>query len=356
MHASDFGSLDDGRPVRRLTLGAAPGVELQLLTLGATIHRLDVTGGDGVRRNVVLGHPDPATYLASRHYLGATIGRYANRIAHGRLRIDGRETEVGTHDRGHHLHGGPDGFDRRVWQVVEQSSRPGVDRVVLRLDSPDGDQGFPGNLRSEASFEVSASRVRIDFSATTDATTVVNLTNHAYFNLDGAGAGTVDDHELVVHASTYLPVDASGIPLGDPAPVAATPFDFRRPRRIGSAVRSDHPQVVAARGLDHDLVLDGTGWRRVAELFSARTRTRLTVHSDQPGLQVYTGNSFDGSGPAADGGVHRQGDGIALEPQLHPDTPHHGEWPTAVLRPGRPIARRWEGSGRSRPRHRGRAG
>ncbi len=251
---------------------------------------------------------------------------------------------VGTHDRGHHLHGGPDGFDRRVWEVVDEQSAGGVDRAVLRLDSPDGDQGFPGNLRSEVAFEVSASRVRIDFSATTDAATLVNLTNHAYVNLDGAGAGTVDEHELVVHAGAYLPVDDSGIPLGDPVPVAGTPFDFRRPRRLGQAVRSDHPQVVAARGLDHDWVLDGTGWRTVAQLSSARTATRLTLRSDQPGLQVYTGNSLDGSVPSADGGVHRQGDGIALEPQLHPDTPHHPEWPTAVLRPGETYraAMEWE--------------
>ena len=335
VNADDFGTTDAGQPVRRLRLGAAPGPVLHLLTLGATVHRLEVTGGDEGRRNIVLGHATPAAYLASTDHVGGTIGRYANRISAGRFSLDtggtrGEQIQLATHDRGNHLHGGPDGFDRRVWEVVEHG--PAV--AELRLESPDGDQGFPGTLVAHVRFEVTRSVVRIGFRATTDAATIVNLTSHAYFNLDGEGAGTIDDHELTVHGSLYTPVDRAGIPLGYHAPVAGTPFDFRSATAIGPAIRHDHEQVAWARGIDHNLVLDGGGWRPAAVLESRRTATRLTVHTDQPGLQVYTGNFLDGSRGATSGGLYRQGDGIALEPQLFPDSPNHPEWPSALLLPG----------------------
>jgi len=329
MGGGDFGTMPDGRRVRRITLGEAPGPVLTVLDLGATVHSLEVTCGDGVRRNVVLGHASPADYLDSPHYLGGTIGRYANRIAGGRFVLDGREVRVGTHDRGNHLHGGPDGFNRRLWQLVEHSET----QAHLVLRSPDGDQGFPGTLDAGVRFEVLGDGVRMTFEATTDAPTVVNLTNHAYFNLDGAGAGTVDDHHLAVEADEYTPVDPTGIPLGGHAAVAGSPFDFRAQARIGSAVRSGVEQVARARGIDHNYVLRGEGVRRVATLSSRRTQTRLDVHTDQPGLQVYTGNFLDGSSPAV-GGTHRQGDGIALEAQLFPDTPRRPDFGSAMLRPG----------------------
>jgi len=326
-----FGDLPDGRPVHRLLLGGAPGVELHLLTLGSAVHRLVVTAGDGVRRDVALGYPDVAAYLAGTDYLGAVVGRYANRIAQGRFELDGAVVQVATHDRGNSLHGGPDGFDRRVWDVAEE----GPTYAVLRLVSPHGDQGFPGTLVAEARWEVEDETVRLSLSATTDRTTVVNLSSHAYLNLDGGGS--VDDHELRVPASSYLPVDGTGIPLSEHTPVDGTAFDLREPRRVGDVARDPHPQVAAAQGLDHDVVVDGDGLRTVAELTSSRTRTRVRVLSDQPGLQVYLGNFLDGTTVSRAGTLLRQGDGIALEPQRHPDTPNHeGEpgWPSAVLRPG----------------------
>lgn len=330
MRVNEFGTLDDGRMVHRLVLGSAPGAVLHLLTLGATVHRLEVTGGDGQRRNVVLGHPAPADYLASTYYLGGTIGRYANRIAAGIFTLDGACVQVGSHDRGNHLHGGPDGFDRRLWTVLEQSD----DHAVLGLESPDGDQGFPGALSTRVRFEVDGDRVQVAFEATTDATTLVNLTSHAYLNLDGDGAGTIDDHLLTLHADDYTPVDPTGIPLGEHAAVAGTPFDFRTSTRIGPALRTDHDQVAAARGIDHNYVVRGEGLRVVAVVESPRSRTRLELRSDQPGLQVYTGNFLDGGHRSTDGGLYRQGDGIALEPQLFPDSPNHPEWPAALLRVG----------------------
>jgi aldose 1-epimerase len=321
--------MPDGRPVERLELGGPPGPVLHVLTLGATVHRLEVTGGDGRRRNVVLGHPTPADYLAGTDYLGGTIGRYANRIAGGRFPLDGRVVEVATHDRGNSLHGGPDGFDRRLWEVVERGPR----HAVLHLDSPHGDQGFPGNLGVDVRFDVYADVVRIDFTTRTDRPTVVNLTNHAYFNLDGEGSGVVDDHLLTVVAGAFTPVDGTGIPLGEVWPVDGTPFDFRKPTPIGRQLRSHDAQLALGRGIDHNYAVAGTGLRRAAVLESVRTGTRMELLTDQPGLQVYTGNFLDGSTPGLSG-PYRQGDGIALEPQRFPDSPNRPRWASPVLRPG----------------------
>jgi aldose 1-epimerase len=336
-------TLPDGRVVTSLTVGTAPGSVAHVTTLGAAVERLEVTCGDGVRRNVVLGHADVADRLTSGSYLGGTIGRYANRIAGGRFELDGRDVEVAAHDRGNSLHGGPDGFDRRVWDVVRHTA----EELVLALVSPDGDQGFPGTVSAQVRYLVEEESVHVEMTATTDAPTVVNLTNHAYFNLEGEGAGTVDDHLLTVHADRYTPVDGTGIPLGEHEPVAGTPFDLSRPRPIGSVVREPHPQVVTAGGLDHNFVVPGAGLRTCAVLESPATRTRMRLLSDQPGLQVYTANSLDGTGRGTSGRLYRQGDGVALEPQLFPDSPNRPGWPSPVLRPGERYAARlaWVFSG-----------
>src|SRR3954451_435772 len=213
MTSSEFGRLPDGTQVRVLVLGTPPGPVLELLDLGATVHRLEVTGGDGVRRNVTLNHDSAAAYLESTTYFGATVGRYANRIAGGRFELDGEAIQVGVNDRGNHLHGGPDGFNRRLWTVAEH----GPDEARLTLVSPDGDQGFPRTLRVSARFRPTSDSVQIDFEATTDRPTVVNLTNHAYFNLDGDSAATVDEHLLELAADRYTPVDPAGIPVGEAA-------------------------------------------------------------------------------------------------------------------------------------------
>ena len=322
-----FGETPDGHQVDLLVVGGAPGPVLEVLTLGAAVHTLTVTGGDGVRRNVALGHRSVADRLASPAYLGATVGRYANRIGGASFELDGSRVRLEANERGSSLHGGPEGFDRRLWDVVSHTD----DEAVLELVSADGDQGFPGTLTARVACRVTHASVALELTATTDAPTVVNLTNHAYLNLDGEGRGTVDDHLLEVAADAYLPVQ-DGLPTGI-APVDGTPFDLRAPSRVGDAVRSGHDQVVAAGGLDHCLVVRGQGLRRHATLSSPRTGTRLELWSDQPGLQVFTGN-FDVAVPSTGGGIYRAGDGIALEPQLFPDSPHHPEWPSAVLRPG----------------------
>jgi galactose mutarotase-like enzyme len=212
----------------------------------------------------------------------------------------------------------------------------------LSLTSTDGDQGFPGTVSATVRYQVEGQAVRVTMQATTDAPTVVNLTNHAYVNLDGEGAGTIDGHELVVEADEFTPVDATGIPIGGHAPVDGTPFDFRTQKPIGPAVRTEHPQVVDARGIDHNFVVRGSGLRRAAALTSPRTRTSVELWSDQPGLQVYTGNFLDGARRSTSEGRYRQGDGVALEPQLFPDSPNRPEWPAATLRPGETYGARLE--------------
>jgi aldose 1-epimerase len=329
-----FGQMPDVREVRLLTIGAEPGPVVEVLTLGAAVHRLTVGCGDGERRNVVLGHPDVAERLASGDYIGGVIGRYANRIGGGRFTLDGRDVEVRTHDRGNSLHGGPEGFDVRLWDVESHDA----DELVLSLVSPDGDQGFPGTVSARVRYQVDGQTVRVTLEATTDATTVVNLTNHAYFNLDGEGAGTIDGHELLVEADDVTPIDGTGIPTGGHAPIEGTPFDFRAPTLIGPAIRTEHPQVVDAHGIDHNFVVRGDGLRRAATLQSASTRTAVELWTDQPGLQVYTGNFLDGTRRSTGGGRYRQGDGVALEPQLFPDSPNRPGWPSATLRPGETYA------------------
>ncbi|WP_168929678.1 aldose epimerase family protein [Nocardioides sp. GY 10127] len=333
-----------------LVLGRAPGPQLHLLDVGATVHRLRVTGGDGERRDVALSHPTLAERRRGDAYLGATIGRYANRIAGARFELDGREVLLGAVDRGHSLHGGPEGFDRARWQVLEH----GTHHAVLTLHSPEGDQGFPGAVDVQARFEVDDAALALTLTATSTADTVLNLTQHVYLTLAGAGAGTVDDHVLTVPASRWVEVDATGIPAEGPLPVPAE-ADLRAGERLGDVVRRGHPQVIDAHGIDHTYVLDaepdGDGLREHARLADPASRTVLTLRSDQAGVQVYTGNFLDGTlhGLAPDGGTTllRQGDGLCLEPGAFPDSPHHlGEpgWTDVRLAAGESYAwrARWE--------------
>lgn len=323
MHTVPFGESTRG-PVQLLTIGTEPGPVLELLDLGATVHRLWVTGGDGVRRNVVLGHRTAEEYLESGDYTGGTIGRYANRIKDGRFLLDSNTVQLATNERGNSLHGGPDGFHRRLWEVERHTD----DQLTLRLTSPRGDQGFPGELVVLAYFGVTANSVQVQFEATTDAPTVVNLTSHAYFNLDGDGSGSIDDQALRVAADDYLPVDSLGLPK-ERTPLAGTAFDLRDAARLGDV-------IARTGGLDHNYVLDGRG--PAAALDSPATRTRLELWTDQPGLQVYTGIAFDGTGRSTEGVPYHRGAGLALESQRAPDAPNRPDLGSAVLRPGEQYA------------------
>jgi aldose 1-epimerase len=307
-------------------LGSPDGLRLEILDYGATVHRLLVPTSAGPR-NIVLGHASVAEYAASTAYFGATVGRYANRIAEGRFTLDGTEYTLQRNENGNTLHGGPEGFDSRVWTVESRSDTA----LTMTLHSPDGEQGFPGALDATVTYTVSASEVRIDLEARTDRPTVVSLTNHSYFNLAGEGSGSVDDHLLQVHADQYTPTDETLIPTGELAPVEGTPLDFREPTRIGDAVRRDHPQLRAAQGIDHNFAVRGSGLRDVARVRAAGLN--LEVTSDAPGVQVYTGNFLDGTAAGTSGSLYRQGDGLALEPQAFPDSPNQPAFGSVTLRP-----------------------
>ena len=307
------------------------GVELEVLTAGAAVRRLRVGVGDAAA-DVVLGHPDPMTYRFNGGYLGAVVGRVANRLAGGRFTVDGESVAVPTNEGDNTLHGGFEGFDRMPWTVEERSDT----HVRLALTSPDGDGGFPGRVDVTVTYAVSPGEVRIDYVATSDRPTPFNVTNHSYVNLDGEGSGPVDDHLLGVAASAYTPTDAALLPTGEVRPVDGSAFDLRQPRRLGDVLAVDDEQLRYGQGLDHNLVLDGTGLRLAARLEGAGGRV-LEVHTDRPGVQVYTGAHFDGTVVGLSGRPYGPRAGIALETQGFPDAPNHEGFPDITLRPGAPF-------------------
>ncbi|MER7755050.1 aldose epimerase family protein [Kitasatospora sp. NPDC097643] len=330
-----LGGLPDGRRITRWTFGSRTRVMAEVVNLGARLQALYTPDRAGRRVNVVLAGGSVEDLLGEAAYFGATVGRYGNRIAGGVLPLDGRTHRLATQAPGHTLHGGPDGFATRLWDGVPVRADRQVG-VRFRLRSPDGDQGFPGAITAEVTYLLDPDgELSIAYRAATDAPTVVNLTNHAYFNLAGEGSGTVLDHDLRVEAAGYLPVDEELIPLGPVEPVCGTPFDLREARRIGAHLAEDHPQLrLAGRGFDHNWVLDGDGFRRAAVLSHPASGRRVECLTTEPGLQVYTGNHFDGSLRGRSGRRYDQYAGIALETQHFPDSPNRLGYPSALLRPG----------------------
>lgn len=326
-----FGRTSSGADVERVRLDSGQA-RLAVLTWGACVQSLEVPDRDGHLGDVVLGFDDAAGYEEDDAFLGAVVGRYANRIAGGRFVLDGAEHQVPVNDRGNALHGGPEGFHQQEWGIesVEDGATPAV---TLRHVSPDGHMGFPGRLETTVTYRLSGTEVRIDYRATTDRPTVVSLTQHAYLNLAGAGSGTVEDHRLAVAADRFLPVDDTGIPVGPPAPVEGAVFDFRAGKRVGDDLRRADPHLVPARGFDHALVL-ADGGDPAVRLQEPRSGRVLEVLTDRPCLQLYTGNQLDGTSVGKGLQCHRQGDGICLETQAYPDAPNRPDFPSTVLRPG----------------------
>lgn len=339
-----YGTTPDGVAVERHTL-ERDGVRLRVLSFGALVEWLSWPGRGGEVANVVLGFADLGGYVDSNNpgpHFGATVGRYANRIAQGRFELDGGPHELARNDGPHHLHGGVESFDRRVWEVAERSEHA----VTFARTSPDGEEGYPGALAVRAAYELlEGGRVAMTYEATCDAPTHVNLTNHAYFNLAGEGTGSVDRHELEVPAARYVEVGADGIPVpGPPARVEGTPLDLREAAVLAERLRVDHPQLLAVRGIDHCYVLDGPAGTLAlaARLRDPASGRVLEVHTTEPGVQVYSGNHLDGSLVGTSGRVYRQGDGVALETQHLPDSPNRPDFPSTVLRPGEAFRSRTE--------------
>ncbi|MCX5313297.1 aldose epimerase family protein [Streptomyces sp. NBC_00154] len=310
IRAEVFGTLADGTAVHRWTLERA-GTRVRVLTYGGVVQSVEVPGRNGVRAPVALGLPDLAAYeKSSGPYFGALVGRYANRIARGSFVLDGQTHRVTRNEGRNHVHGGARGFDRRVWEAREL-----IDGVELSLVAEDGEEGFPGRLTVSAAYTLDEDgALRIAYRATTDAPTVLNLTNHTYWNLAGADSGSAVGHTLWIAAGRITPTDAESLPTGEFLPVDGTRFDFRETKTVGG-------------GYDHNFVLDAAADGPVAELCDPASGRVLTVTTTEPGLQLYTADHFDGRpyGPC---------DGIALETQHFPDSPNRPEFPSTVLRPG----------------------
>ncbi|MEV6877690.1 aldose epimerase family protein [Amycolatopsis sp. NPDC051128] len=333
-----FGRAGD-TDVHRYTLARPGGITVRVLDYGGVIQSLEAPDREGRPGNVVLGFPDLDGYLANnrpgaaRVFLGAAIGRFANRIAGGTFTLDGAVHRVPLNNGKNSLHGGPAGFDTRVWSAADVSDADGAG-LRLTLVSPDGDQGYPGRLTTEVTYHLDGGdRLSITYRATTDAPTVVNLTNHTYWNLAGEGSGDVHEHWLAINASRYCPTDDTLIPAGDPAPVEGTPFDFRRPATIGARLGAADPQLAIGHGYDHNWVLDA-GAPFAARAWDPASGRLLTMWTTEPGLQFYSGNflTADLTGPS--GRPYHRGAGFALEAQHFPDSPNRPDFPSTVLRPG----------------------
>ncbi|WP_409234231.1 aldose epimerase family protein [Streptomyces sp. PA5.6] len=331
-----FGRLADGTKVYRWSL-ANGGTRLKVLSYGGIVQSLELPDRRGRYANVSLGYDNVEAYVAGDTFFGALIGRYGNRIARGRFTLDGTTHQLFVNDGENSLHGGAKGFHTRVWGVDPFTGPSGVG-LVLRYVSVDGEMGYPGTLRVKVTYTLTPrGDWRIDYAATTDRATVVNLTNHTYYNLAGEGSGSIHDHELALAALRFTPTDAGLIPTGELSPVVGTPFDFRRAKAVGEDIRVAHPQLVRAKGYDHNWVLDKGLTRRpepFATLRDPASGRTMKIATTEPGVQFYSGNFLDGTLAGPSGRTYRQGDGLCLETQHFPDSPNQPSFPSTVLRPG----------------------
>jgi aldose 1-epimerase len=336
MKKSIFGHTAEGVAVPIYTLTSGQ-VEVRVMAFGAILVSVKTPDRAGKIADIVLGYDTLENYLKTPNpFLGAVIGRFGNRIAQGKFSIDGKTYQIPLNDGPNALHGGPVGFDRYVWQAQEDQAHEGRDSVEFTHVSPDGDMGFPGTLTAKARYTLEGNTLRIDYSATTDKPTVVNFTNHSYYNLHGDDRGNVLDQQLQLNADRYTPVNATLIPTGELAPVAGTPLDFRASQVIGTRIGADNEQLKLARGYDHNFVVNGqAGSMRLAAIATDPDSGRkLTVETTEPGIQFYTGNFLDGSFTGRHGAKYEMRTGFCLETQHFPDAPNQPSFASTLLRPG----------------------
>jgi aldose 1-epimerase len=330
-----YGKMPDGTVVDLYTLTNANGMQAGILTYGGTVVSLTAPDRNGKYADVVLGMDDLAGYRKATAFFGALIGRYGNRIGHAQFTLDGQTYKLPANDNGNTLHGGPEGFDKRVWTAVPGA---GADGQTLELTyvSKDGEMGFPGTLTAKVVYTLTPkNELKIDYTATTDKPTVVNLTNHSYFNLAGQGEGDVLGHEVMINADRFTPVDAGLIPTGELKPVTGTPFDFTKPTAIGARIEANDEQLKFGKGYDHNWVLNktGDGLTKAAEVSEPKTGRVMEVWTTEPALQFYTGNFLDGTLTGKGKTYPRRG-AFCMETQHYPDSPNKLAFPTTELKPG----------------------
>jgi len=338
-----FGSLADGGAVEQFTLTNAHGVEVRAISFGAIITSLRTPDRSGTLGDIVFGYDSLAAYVNDKSYFGAVVGRFANRIARARFTLDGRAYTLAANDGQNTLHGGRRGFNKVLWRG-EPFTRGDTVGVTFRYTSPDGEEGYPGTLQAMVSYGLTPSdELVIDYEATTDKPTPVNLSQHSYWNLHGDGKGTILDHQLTIDASSFTPVDSTLIPTGVVMPVSGTPFDFRTPTMIGARIDAKDTQLRFGKGYDHNWVLDRKGAAglgravRVVDSVSGRT---LDITTSEPGLQFYSGNFLDGSIHGKAGVAYAYRSAIVLETQHFPDSPNHAAFPSTILKPGETLRSR----------------
>jgi aldose 1-epimerase len=331
-----FGQLPDGRAVDVFTLTNAGGMEVRTIPYGAIIVSIKVPDRNRRFDDVVLGFDGLDGYVTHRTFFGAVVGRYGNRIANGRFTLDGKTYQLATNNGPNHLHGGLKGFDQLLWKA-QSFDRDGNTGVVYTLTSPAGDEGYPGTLDVRVTYTLTpANELRVEYEATTDQATPVNLTQHSFFNLAGEGRGDILSHRLTIDADRFTPVDKTLIPTGELASVAGTPFDFRQPAPIGARIDADAEQLRHGTGYDHNWVLNRSqpGLVHAAHLEDPATGRALDVSTTEPGMQFYSGNFLDGTITGKSGHVYKRRDALCLETQHFPDSPNHSNFPSPILRPG----------------------
>lgn len=338
-----YGTMKDGSQISQFTLKNSSGIKVEIINFGAVITSIDTPDKEGHFQNIVLGFPNLSGYEddTGRACFGAIVGRYANRIAGGKFELDGKIYQIPLNNGPNALHGGPIGFDRKVWQAEKLPVSQNQVGVRLSLQSPDGEQGFPGNLSVQVTYVLNNNNELIlHYQATTDKSTVVNLTNHSYFNLGGEGNGSVENHILQVFADYYTPADANSIPVGEITPVDNTPMDFRRSIAVGSRMRDSFEQLVMARGYDHNWVIKKQFEDKLQpaiHLYDPKSQRTLEILTTQPGMQIYTANYLVGNYLGTSGKMYRQTDGIAFETQHFPDAPNKPNFPSTRLDPGQTL-------------------
>jgi aldose 1-epimerase len=331
-----FGKLPDGAPVELYTLSNPNGMQAAIMTYGGTVVSLTAPDRNGKFADVVLGADSVEGYLHQTNFFGALIGRYGNRIGHGTFKLDGKQYILPKNDGDNTLHGGPQGFDKRVWKATPVSTAEGQG-LELTYVSKDGEEGFPGTLSAKVVYTLTPrNELKIDYTATTDKDTVVNLTNHSYFNLAGPGEGDVLGHQVMIDAARFTPVDAGLIPLGELRAVKGTPFDFTASTAIGARIGQADPQLKLGNGYDHNWVLNkgNGGLTKAAEVHEPKTGRVMEVWTTEPGLQFYTGNFLDGSFHGKGGKPYPFRGAFCMETQHFPDSPNKPGFPTTVLKPG----------------------